>query len=116
MILTLEDCTVARAVFVWAARRRHPTGEGIPFSWRMHNHYMRNVIRYERWLVSCYGKHAFLSYRIAEQAASRPRDGWVCVVYRCRFCRAFHIGHSEPRARRARGQLMDRKMERAHAP
>jgi hypothetical protein len=118
MACTLEQLTFARAVFTWAARNRHPIGDGVPFSWAMHNFFMRSVMEAEARIIACQGKWSFRTFEAAQQVAqkhSRHDHRKARHAYHCQSCGDYHIGTSQSKGRRALEKLHRRKMEPARA-
>jgi hypothetical protein len=48
-------------------------------------------------LCSCHGKAAFADRALAQRAAARIRGR---IVYRCEWCRQWHVGTADRRIRR----------------
>jgi len=67
--------------------------------------------------ASCDGKQCFPSWELATQHAKwmRRRENKRLDAYRCRYCRAFHIGrkHRRNRHRRVARRIQSRQPEDA---
>lgn len=110
---TLDHLTLARAVFTWAARTRHPIGCGVPFSWAMYNFFMRNVIDAEKKIIGCQGKWAFPTFDAANHVAHKKTFGLrkARKPYHCEACGKFHLSGADSKSRRAVRKVHLKRME-----